>query len=130
MKLNDAMIKLEYFQDLGEALEFRKSFWEKCCKSIEKLKEDLFDYVDSEDSVYVTSEFLEKNIYKLEKMELLVILDDLQFEGFIENKLSENLDTDFVNLCLYNEESGLYYRYTDNFFKEVDDINIDRIERL
>ena len=65
-----------YFHTLNEAKNFRSQLWKKNNIIIENLTEKLYDDFDIEESVFIINDFFNKDIYSLDKIDVLIKLDD------------------------------------------------------
>lgn len=115
MTLNSIIESKEYFQTLNEAIEKRRSFWQKNIKILETLKQDLFDYLDIEE-FFIINEFLEKHTHLVDKIDILIELTNFQFEQLLDEKILDKYNTD--NICFHIKTKNENYIKTDSFYKK------------
>jgi len=115
MNFNDSIEK-NYFHTLNEAKTFRPQVWKKSSVIIEKLINELYDNFDIEESVFVINDFFDKNIYSLNKIDVLVKLDKNKFEELVESKIMTEYEHDNINFHFVVE--NVFYVFNNSFFKK------------
>ena len=124
MNFNDSIEK-NYFHTLNEAKTFRPQVWKKSSVIIEKLINELYDNFDIEESVFVINDFFDKNIYSLNKIDVLVKLDKNKFEELVESKIIEKYQADDINFHFMVED--VFYVFNVSFFKK-ESLNLDMVK--
>lgn len=119
MKIDEVINKKSYFNSLEEAKEFRPSLWNNVSDIISKLKEDMFDYIHIDNNIFIMNEFFNRDIYKLEKVDLLIKLSREDLEVFMENKIIDDVDTSHLNIFIDLLKEEASYEYVDGFFKST-----------
>lgn len=114
-----------YFHTLNEAKNFRSQLWKKNNIIIENLTEKLYDDFDIEESVFIINDFFNKDIYSLDKIDVLIKLDDNKFEELVESKIMAEYITDDINF--HFKVGDKFYLYNNYFFKK-ENINLNIIE--
>ncbi len=124
MNFNNSIEK-NYFHTLNEAKSFRPQIWKKNNIIIEKLIDDLYDNFDIEESVFIINDFFNKDIYSLDKIDILIKLDNNKFEELIESKIIEKYQADDINFHFMVED--VFYVFNDSFFKK-ESLNLDMVK--
>lgn len=116
MKFQKTLNK-EYFDSLQESLIIanRKKLWENNKQKLDYLREQLFDLYDIE-TIFVINEFLEKNIYNINKIPILIETNKNNFEDIVESCFVQNIVSDFDFYFLV--EDILYF--FDKDWREVE----------
>lgn len=124
MNFNNSIEK-NYFHTLNEAKNFRPQVWKKNDVIIEKFADDLYDNFDIEESIFVINDFFDKDIYSLDKIDILVKLDNGKFEELIESKIMAEYQTDNINFHFMVED--IFYIFNNSFFKK-ENLNLDIVK--
>lgn len=115
MNFNDSIEK-NYFHTLNEAKNFRSQMWNKNNIIIENLIEKLYDDFDIDENIFVINDFFNKNIYSLNKIDILIKLDNNKFEELAESKIMIEYETDDINFHFMVEDK--FYIFNNSFFKK------------
>jgi len=117
MNFNDVIDSKNYFT-LSEAKLFRQNIWKSIDVILKQLNQELFDELSIEESISITNDFLDKNIYSINKVDVVVSLTKEQFEHFIDQDIISKYISDNINYYVYILDENIYYNYNDFFFKE------------
>jgi len=113
-----------YISSINEAKNFRP-IWNKISSIIENLNQELFDYFDIEESTFLINDFFNKDIYSLDKVDILIKLNYPKFEELVESKFFKKYENDNINyhFCVENN----FYIYNGFFKKENIIIEIEKL---
>lgn len=129
MNFNNVLSTKEYFQNLNEAKDFRPAIWERNEKHLKKLEQVLFDEFTVEESISIINNFLDKSVYNLENIDIMIELNNSEFENVIESKIIPMFENDDIIYHVRNTTRNKMFTLKDGYFKEQD-FEIKRKENI
>lgn len=129
MDFNKASTSKSYFT-LNEAKEFRSSLWSKVEGIIAIIEDELWVYCDQEKALFIAEKFLDKSVYNLDKIDLIIQTSKNTEEYIIEQEFPKRFENDHINFHLWYGDTHKLYSFEDGFYRDKGIIEFNNKERL